>query len=141
LAYDFPGTRVQALQDKRRDIRSQNLTVPAERTRALVRIKVLHTVIWALFVVCILAIPVAAVFRHFAMAWILSGLVLLECGILAVNGGRCPLTPIAGRFTEDRTDAFDIYLPAWLARWNKQLFGTIFVAGELVALWLRFHSR
>jgi hypothetical protein len=29
----------------------------------------------------------------------------------------------------------DIYLPAWLAKHNKTLFGTLFVVNELVVLW------
>jgi hypothetical protein len=117
------------------------MTALTQRTRALVTIKVLHTVIWAFFVGCIFAIPVAGVARRFEAAWILTGVVLVECLVLAVNGGRCPLTPIAGRFTEDRTDAFDIYLPRWVARWNKELFGSIFLAGEIFTIWLRFRSR
>jgi hypothetical protein len=33
---------------------------------------------------------------------------------------------------------FDIYLPRWMARYNKQIFGTLFVLGGLFALakWL-----
>ena len=116
------------------------MTVSTQRTQALVTIKVLHTAVWAFFVVCILAIPVAGLMRRFDAAWILTGVVLVECLVLALNEGRCPLTPIAGRFTEDRTDAFDIYLPEWLARWNKVLFGVLFVAGVLFTLWLRFRS-
>jgi len=116
------------------------MAVSTQRTRALVTIKVLHTVVWAFFVGCIFAIPVAGMMRRFGVAWILAGVVLMECLVLAVNGGRCPLTPIAGRFTEDRTDAFDIYLPEWLARWNKVLFGALFVTGVLFTLWLRFRS-
>ncbi len=108
--------------------------------RALVRIKVLHTVVWAFFVVCIFAIPVAGLFRHFGLAWIFTSLVLLECSVLAVNGGRCPLTDVAGRFTEERRPDFDIYLPVWVAQWNKVIFGVLFAAGELFTLWLRFRS-
>ena len=40
------------------------------------------------------------------------------------------------RYTEDRGDAFDIYLPGWLARYNQDIFGTIFVINELIVLWL-----
>ena len=67
-----------------------------------------------------------------------SWLVLVECGVLAMNRGRCPLTDLAGRYTEDRTDNFDIYLPLWLARRNKMVFGTLFALGELFVLgwWL-----
>ena len=65
-------------------------------------------------------------------------MVLIECIILAVNHGRCPLTGVAARYTEQRTANFDIYLPLWLARHNRTIFGTLFVAGVLYVLgrWL-----
>lgn len=66
------------------------------------------------------------------VAW-LTGLVLVECVVVAVNGMRCPLTDLAARYTSDRTDNFDIYLPVWLARWNKLIFGTLFA---LELLWV-----
>ena len=53
--------------------------------------------------------------------------------MLAVNGGRCPLSDLAARFTDDRAPRFDIYLPHWLAERNKVIFGMLFIAGELVA--------
>jgi hypothetical protein len=103
--------------------------------RALIAVKLVHTAIWAFFVVCILALPIAAIVRRFDWALILSILVLIECGVLAFNRGRCPLTGMAARFTQEQGDAFDIYLPAWLARWNKALFGSLFVLFELFVLW------
>jgi hypothetical protein len=66
---------------------------------------------------------------------------LVECAVLAVNRGRCPLTDLASRYTEERTDNFDIYLPLWLARRNKAIFGTLFVVGELFVLGLWLNSR
>jgi hypothetical protein len=77
--------------------------------------------------------------NRFRCAAVLTGLVLLECVVLAVNGGRCPLSDLAGRFTNDRTPSFDIYLPNWIAEHNKVIFGALFIAGELVVLgcWLR----
>jgi hypothetical protein len=68
-------------------------------------------------------------------AVILTGIILVECVVLALNRGRCPLTDVAARFTDGRADNFDIYLPSWLARHNKAIFGTIFVANELIVLW------
>jgi hypothetical protein len=58
--------------------------------------------------------------------------------VLAVNRWRCPLTPIAARYTEDRRANFDIYLPEWLARYNKEIFGTLYLAGVvlLVVRWV-----
>jgi hypothetical protein len=35
----------------------------------------------------------------------------------------------------DRADNFDIFLPEWLARHNKLVFGTIFALGELLLVW------
>ena len=58
----------------------------------LVAIKLVHTVVWLFFAGCIVAIPIAGVRREFRLAAILSGVVLLECAVLALNRMRCPLT-------------------------------------------------
>jgi hypothetical protein len=104
----------------------------------LTAIRLLHTAIWAVLAGSILILPFAGMLRRFRWAAILTGLVLLECGVLAVNRGRCPLSDLAQRFTAARADNFDIYLPNWLARNNKAIFGVLFIAGELVVLryWL-----
>ena len=99
----------------------------------LTAIKLLHTVIWAILAGSIVVLPLAGVLRRFRWAAMLTGL-LLECGVLAVNRGRCPLSDLAQQFTADHADNFDIYLPNWLARHNKVIFGVLFVAGELVVL-------
>lgn len=112
------------------------------RVDSLVAVKLLHTVIWFFFASCIVAIPIAGALRNFLYAAIMSGLVWVECAVLLVNGGRCPLTAVAGRYTKQREDNFDIYLPLWLARWNKTIFGILFVIGELfvLGLWLNSNS-
>lgn len=97
-------------------------------------VKILHTLIWAFFAACILAIPFAAWTMRFGLAVLLIGFVLVEVVVLAVNGWRCPLSGIAGRYTDDRRDNFDIYLPAWIARHNKTIFGALFVGGVLFTL-------
>jgi hypothetical protein len=101
----------------------------------------LHTLIWAFLAASILALPIVAVTRRFRWAAILTGLVLLECGVLALNAGRCPLSDLAARFTDDRAHNFDIYLPNWLARHNKIVFGVLFVVGEMVVLGCWFRQR
>ena len=80
---------------------------------------------------CILGIWVAGAQKHFRSAIVLSSVVLVECAILAANGGRCPLTDVAAQYTDDRRPNFDIYLPLWLARHNKWIFGITFVAAEI----------
>ena len=83
----------------------------------------------------ILALPVAAFTGNFRWALLLTAFVVCECAVLAGNRGRCPLTDWAARFTGDRAANFDIYLPNWLARHNKAIFGTLFVVNELIVLW------
>ena len=100
----------------------------------LIQIKLLHTAIWFFLAGCIVAIPVVGGRGHYEWAAVLIGLVLVECGVLAANGGRCPLTGLAARHTEQRAANFDIYLPLWLARYNKTIFGALFVAGGLFVL-------
>jgi hypothetical protein len=104
-------------------------------TRKLRQIKLLHTVVWAIMAASIMALPWAGWSGEFRWAMGLTLLILGECLVLALNHGRCPLTDIAARYTNDRADNFDIYLPLWLARENKRIFGVLFVAGELVVLW------
>ena len=111
------------------------VSAPSERRSALVWIKLLHTAVWLFFAGCILAIPLAGALHRFRWAAVLMGMVLVECLVLALNRGTCPFTPLAARYTEERADNFDIYLPLWLARHNKSLFGTLFVAGMLYVLW------
>jgi hypothetical protein len=97
-----------------------------------------HTLVWLFFVGCIVGIPLASwQRRHTLAAWLIA-LVLLEVLILALNRWRCPLTDIAARYTDDRQDNFDIYLPLWLARHNKQIFGPLFLGACVFALleWL-----
>jgi hypothetical protein len=100
--------------------------------RRLVAVKVLHTVVWAFFAGCVVGILVAAWQDRLALAVALIGVVMLEVLVLVFNGWRCPLTGVAARYTEDREHNFDIYLPVWLARWNKEIFGTLFVLGMLL---------
>jgi len=87
------------------------------------------------------ALPILGWRRRFRWAAGLSALVLVECAVLAVNHFRCPLTGLAARYTEERAANFDIYLPEWLARHNQSLFGALFVAGGLFALWRWLAAR
>lgn len=97
-------------------------------------IKLLHTAVWAFFVGCIIAIPIFAFLRLYTAAVALIGVVLVEVIVLAANRLRCPLTGVAARYTNDRSDNFDIYLPLWVARHNKVIFGLLFLGGALFTL-------
>lgn len=113
---------------------------PGPDSRALLAVKVVHTIVWAFFVLCIVAIPLMAWRGDFVHAAWFVGIVLVEVLVLVVNRWRCPLTPVAARFTEDRRANFDIFLPEWLARHNKVVFGGLYVAG-IAYLVLRWAAR
>lgn len=105
----------------------------------LTAIKLAHTVVWALFVACILGIFVATRAGRFGWAAGLIGVVMGETLVLVFNRMRCPLTDVAARYTTERADNFDIYLPLFVARHNKTIFGALYAAGIVYTFveWLR----
>ena len=105
----------------------------AARTAVLKAVKVVHTVVWALFAGCILAIPIASLYGDNLAALWLVAIVFGEVAVLAANKWRCPLTSPAARYTTNRRANFDIYLPEWLAKHNKVIFGTIYLVGVATA--------
>ncbi|MGE3275088.1 MAG: hypothetical protein AB7O67_08235 [Vicinamibacterales bacterium] len=100
----------------------------------LIAIKLLHTLVWAFFAVCIAAIPVCALAGDVSWAAVFIGIVAVEVVVLVSNRMRCPLTDVAARYTDARVSNFDIYLPEWLARHNKVVFGGLYLAGIAVTL-------
>ena len=116
------------------------LPLPKEVTSpALKAIKGAHTIVWAAFAGCILAIPVATWRSQDRVAGWLTAIVAGEVAVLVLNRWRCPLTSVAARYTDDRRDNFDIYLPEWLAKHNTLIFGALYLAGIAFALarWAR----
>lgn len=111
-----------------------NVQNSEKQLKTLRVIKLAHTLIWAFFVLCIIAIPVYGHLGRFFISGLLFGFVLLECFILVINRLRCPLTDIAARYTANREENFDIYLPLWIAKYNKEIFGGLFLAGSLYTL-------
>ena len=104
------------------------MTPQATKLRTL---KSVHTVVWAFFVISIVAIPVCAVLDRYAWAVELISVVFLEVLVLVYNGWRCLLSGMTARYTEDRRHNFDIYLPESIAQFNKQIFGVLYAAGVL----------
>ncbi len=112
------------------------MRTPADR-KALLLVKSIHTVVWAFFVACITAVPVLTWRGDLVTASWFAGIVLVEVVVILLNRWSCPLTPVAARYTDDRRANFDIFLPEWLARYNKEVFGALYVAGVvyLVVSW------
>ncbi len=110
------------------------------QSTALTAVKAAHTAIWAFFVACIFGAPVAAWFGNFALAAVFVGFVALEALVLLVNKWSCPLTKVAARYTEQREENFDIYLPLWLAKYNKSIFTPLYLLGAAYSAYLWWHQ-
>jgi hypothetical protein len=101
---------------------------------SLTLVKAAHTLVWAVFAGCILAIPAASWCGEHRIAGWLAAIVAGEVAVLGFNRWRCPLTSVAARYTNDRRANFDIYLPEWLAKHNKLIFGALYLAGVVFAI-------
>ena len=105
--------------------------------RNLILIKILHTVIWLFFNVVIFYL-LYAVIADKIDRWVWLGLacIALETIVLVVFKNICPVTLAARKYSDSTRDNFDIYLPNWLARYNKQIY-TVIVFVILVILGYR----
>lgn len=97
-------------------------------------VKLAHTLIWIFFVGCIVATPMLAWHGAYGPSLLFSSIVLLEVIVLMLNRWRCPLTAVAARYTDDRRENFDIYLPRLIAKYNQQIFGTLYLVGTVYAV-------
>ena len=104
-----------------------------KRTYKLLAIKLVHTLIWAFFVVVIFYVLYSGIYdKVTTYTWIGIGLVILEGLVLLVFKMFCPLTLVARKYSDSEKDNFDIFLPNWLARHNKLIFTTIYVLALLL---------
>lgn len=104
--------------------------------RALIAIKLLHTAVWLFFNGVMLYLLYAVITdRIDRWVWIGLGLFGLECLVLLVYRMSCPLTVVARRYSDSDKPNFDIYLPEWLARHNKLIYGSLLGLVVLGLLW------
>ncbi len=105
-----------------------------ENHHKLILVKILHTFIWLFFNVVIFYLLYAVIVDKIdKWVWINIGLIALEGLTLLAFKKLCPVTLIARRYSDSQQDNFDIYLPNWLARNNKEIYTTI-VAIAIVIL-------
>ncbi len=109
---DGPVTRAAAMSDHTK----------------LIVIKLFHTAVWTFMNVVIFYVLYAVlVDRIDHCLWIGLAVIGLECLVLLVFKMSCPLTIVARRSSGSQLPNFDIYLPQWLARYNKFIYGIILV--------------
>ena len=104
----------------------------------LILIKLTHTIVWIFYNVVIFYLFYAVVVGKIdRWVWICLGLVGLEVIVLLMFKMMCPLTVMARRYSDSTRDNFDIYLPNWLARYNKLIY-SIIVGIVLIILFSRW---
>jgi len=69
------------------------------------------------------------------LVWYCIGLIFVEGIILFIFKWKCPLTLLGHKYTKKREIGFDIFLPKWLAKYNKTIFTTLFLIGLALVIW------
>jgi hypothetical protein len=94
----------------------------------LVIIKIIHTLIWVFFNGVLFYMAYAVIMNHINLfVWIGIILIIVEGMILLTFKNVCPLTIMARKYSTSMKDNFDIYLPEWLAKYNKVIYTTFFI--------------
>lgn len=108
----------------------------------LVVIKIIHTIIWLFFnVVIFYSLYAVLVNKIDKWVWICIGLLVLEGIVLLVFKTMCPITLVARRYSTSQKDNFDIYLPNWLAKYNKIIYTTIVVFALLILVFQLYFAK
>ena len=101
----------------------------------LLVIKLIHTLIWLFFALVIFYILFSGISNEItSFTWISIGLVLFEGLVLVLFKMFCPLTLLARKYSHSTKDNFDIFLPNWLAHYNKIIFTSIYLIGVIIVL-------
>jgi len=103
---------------------------------SLTLIKIIHTLVW-LFFNAVLIYLFFAIVRNKIDKWIWIGLgsFVLEGILLLIFKNTCPLTIIARRYSNSAKDNFDIYLPNWLAKYNKIIYSALLLVIILLLIY------
>ncbi|WP_067029823.1 hypothetical protein [Allomuricauda sp. CP2A] len=98
-------------------------------------IKLVHTLIWAFFVVVIFYVLFSGITGNInTYTWVGIALVIGEGLVLLIFKMFCPLTLMARKYSDSTKDNFDIFLPNGLAKNNKLIFTSIFLIGFVLVL-------
>ncbi len=109
----------------------------------LTAIKIVHTLIWAFFNVVLFYMAYAVIVNKIDnFVWIGIALILMEGIVLLIFKRMCPLTIMARKYSDSEKDNFDIYLPNWLAKYNKLIYTIFFIliVGGILYRMLTQHS-
>lgn len=99
-----------------------------QKETKLIIIKIAHTAIWIFFNVVIFYMLYAVIVNKLdKWLWMGYAFIILEGFTLLLFKFFCPLTLMARKYSNSAKDNFDIYLPNWLAKYNKLIYTVIMV--------------
>ena len=96
--------------------------------KSLLSIKIIHTIIWLFFNVVLFYMAYAVIINKIDIyVWLGVAAVIGEGIVLLLFKKMCPLTIMARKYSDSTKDNFDIFLPNWLARYNKLIYTSFFI--------------
>ncbi|HEY0654358.1 MAG TPA: hypothetical protein VGD65_14560 [Chryseosolibacter sp.] len=106
-----------------------------KKEEKLVLIKLIHTFLWIFFNIVIFYLLYAVIVdRIDKWVWICLACILLEGLVLLVFKNVCPITNVARKYSTSTKENFDIYLPNWLAKYNKLIYSAIVFVAVLILI-------
>jgi hypothetical protein len=102
----------------------------------LLLIKTVHTLVWIFFNGILFYLFYAVITDKIDIwVWICIALFAIEGLTLLIFENICPLTLVARKFSNSEKDNFDIFLPSWLARYNKLIYSILLGLAILLVIY------
>lgn len=94
----------------------------------LLLIKTIHTIIWLFFNITLFYMAHEVITNKIDVLFYVGiGVIFLEFLVLLYFKMICPLSIFARKYSISTEENFDIFLPNWLAKYNKQIYTTFFI--------------
>jgi hypothetical protein len=104
-------------------------------------IKWVHTLVWLFFNLVIFYMLYAVLVNKIdKWLWMGYGLFIVEGITLLVFKFYCPLTIVARKYSDSTAENFDIFLPLWLAKYNKLIYSAILVLITVLTIFRLFQN-
>jgi hypothetical protein len=100
---------------------------------SILRIKIVHTVIFFVLSACVLYSLYSGIFdRITTLTWVAVAAGLVEGVVLMACGWKCPLAKMAENLGAASGSVTDIFLPHWFAKRIFSVCGTLFTISCII---------
>jgi hypothetical protein len=97
-------------------------------------IRFVHSIIYFLMVACLSYLAYCAIAGRYDWTLLIAlGAITVEGLVLLFNRGACPMTPLAGKYSDQRGSVTDLFLPDWCARHTFTIATIVFI---IEVIWL-----